>query len=350
MKKLSVIASLLACAISQQAAAKPLFEGEEPMKAVLSAPITQVYKQAKKEVRLYLNGSFAYSNNGGSAKKIPLTIKTRGNFRRKNCRFPPLRLNFKKKQNNENLFRGQNKLKLVGPCKKGKNYQSLLALEYMVYQMFEEVSDYHFKTRLLELSYIDTDDKQKPRTATTFLIEDVSDMAKRSGMKEQKIKTVSRANLDLQHAALVEIFQLMISNYDYSLLQAPGGDDCCHNARLIANKDGSGKVIAVPYDFDVSGFVDAPYATPPANFDVSSVRVRTFTGFCKEDRHFRSAIAKFNQRKGRIYDVVRLSDLVGEKTKKRALGYLDKFYKIVNDESKLQKKIIGRCRGAVIRG
>lgn len=351
LKQFYATITILTAVYSHQAIAREaLFDSEQPLQAVLSAPISQAYKQAKKDARLYLEGSFAYRIDGAEAVKIPVKIKTRGNFRRLNCKHPPLRLNFKKKQNDANLFKGQNKLKLVGPCRDGDKYQSLLGLEYIVYQMFEEVSDYHFKTRLLELSYIDTDGKKDPRTTNTFLIEDTEDMARRNGMKHQKIKVAARETLDLEHAALVEMFQFMVSNYDYSLFQARPGDNCCHNTRLIADKSGSGKLIAVPYDFDVSGFVDAPYATPPPTFDVRSVRVRTYTGFCKEDRHVQSAITKFNERKDRLYDVVRQSALISDKVKTRAVKYLDNFYSIINNEPQVQKKIIGRCRGKLISG
>ena len=188
MKKLKAFNIFLICAFSMQAmASTPLFDSEEPIQAILSAPISQVYKQAKKDVRPYFDGSIAYKVGDGEVTKVPVKIKTRGINRRINCKTPPLRLNFEKKENDDNLFRGQNKLKLVGPCQNLKAYRTLAALEYLVYQMFEEVSDYHFKTRLVEMSYIDTNSKKKPRTATTFLIEDVGDMAKRTGMKEQKI-------------------------------------------------------------------------------------------------------------------------------------------------------------------
>ena len=232
--------------ISHQAVAKPLFESEEPIQAVLSAPISQVYKQAKQEVRLYHEGSLAFKVGDGEVTKVPVKIRTRGIYRRMNCKNPPLRLNFKKKKNDDNLFERQNKLKLVGPCQNLKAYQSLVALEYLVYQMFEEVSDYHFKTRLVEMSYIDTDGKKNPKSATTFLIEDVGDMAKRYGMKELKINKAERSDMDLQHTALVDIFQFMISNLDFSLMQARPGSNCCHNARLIANADGNRAILFQP--------------------------------------------------------------------------------------------------------
>ena len=50
---------------------------------------------------------------------VKLTVKTRGNFRRRkeNCKMPPLMLNFPKTEKLKgSAFENQNKLKLVVPC------------------------------------------------------------------------------------------------------------------------------------------------------------------------------------------------------------------------------------------
>mgnify|MGYP001814345875 CR=1 FL=1 len=55
------LTALVAAVCSVQAhAAKPLFESEAPIQAVLSAPIAKLYKERKKEVRLYREGSISY--------------------------------------------------------------------------------------------------------------------------------------------------------------------------------------------------------------------------------------------------------------------------------------------------
>ena len=56
---------------------------------------------------------------------------------------------------------GQDKLKLVAPCKRSERYEGL-ALEYLVYQIFTRVSPYHFKTRLLDIGYLNQVSRQSP--------------------------------------------------------------------------------------------------------------------------------------------------------------------------------------------
>lgn len=331
-------------------ASKPLFENNQPLEAVLSAPVTQTYKDRKKAVRLYHKGTISYLDGAGTTQRVDVKIRTRGNFRRLNCSHPPLRLNFTKKANDGTVFERQDKLKLVGPCKNGPAYQEYVGLEFIVYKIWEAVSPYHFKTRLIHLSYLDTAKKKKPRKATTFVIEDVSDVAKRVNRKRLEQPKVRRQQMNLEETALLEVFQLLIGNSDYSTLAAPEGDNCCHNARLLVLKGETGNIIPVPYDFDVSGFVDAPYAVPAAQYPIKDVRQRYFTGWCKEPPQFLSAIERFKERKARLYEIVQQATVINDRTRGKTVRYLDSFYEIIEDPSRVQDEVIGRCRGSVIAG
>jgi hypothetical protein len=330
---------------SSHAANRPLFDEQTPIDAVLSVPLAQAYQQKKKDVRLYLDGTFSYKEASGTVKRLPVKVKTRGNFRRANCNMPPLRLNFAKKLVKDSLLNGQDKLKLVGPCQFGGRYKDLIGLEYLAYQIFETVSDYSLKTRLLNLSYVDLDKKRKPRTSTTFVIEDIKDLAKRSKLKFHSPKNMPRKRMNLEQTALVEVFAYFIGNNDYSTLTGLPGTDCCHNVRLLGDKDGTGKFIPVPYDFDMSGLVNAPYAAPPPHLPISVVRKRYFNGWCKDDKYFRDAVETFKQHKPTIMALVDDSTLMNKVMKKKTKAYFEKFYSMADTPKRYQKEIIGRCRG-----
>lgn len=348
-----ILCALLAIGFALDAEAQkisPLFANEQPIQAVLSGPITTLYRQRKQDVRLYLDGAFSYKIGSEPAIRSGVKIRTRGNYRRLNCAHPPLLLNFKKTDNRDSLLVGQDKLKLVGPCKPNQAYQEYIGLEYLAYRIWQTVSPYHFKTRLLELSYIDTDKKRKPWTSTAFLIEDLSDVAKRVNRKRLRQVKVTRRQLDLAQTALLEVFQLFIGNSDYSTLAAPAGSDCCHNARLLVKKGEATGVIPVPYDFDVSGMVNAPYAKPAPQYPINSVRQRYFTGWCKEPARFQAAIDVFQQRKSEIYKLLNESQVINKKSKQKTILYADRFYDLINDPQRVAKEVIGRCRGSVING
>ena len=157
-------ALLVTAGLADAAERKPLFRDHAPLKAVLTAPISQAYAQRQSDVRLYFPGQWSYTDAGGETQRLEVSIRIRGNFRRNYCELPPLRLNFKKSQVEGTLFDGQDKLKLVSPCRHGLESQQDLLLEYMAYRIFEILTDYSFGARLIRLSYVDSDEKLKSWT------------------------------------------------------------------------------------------------------------------------------------------------------------------------------------------
>ena len=301
-------------------------------------------------MRLYFPGQWTYIESDGSTRRLDVSIRTRGNFRRELCSLPPLQLNYKKKQVRETLFEGQDKLKLVGRCESHDSYAQLLQLEYLAYKVFEVVSEHHFRTRLLQLSYVDSDAKKKPRTDISFLIEDENDMATRYAMEYLEVPYVMPEQLDLAQTAVVEMFQPMIGNTDYSTIRGPKGAECCHNVKLITVENSDGGIIPVPYDFDTSGLVNAGYSVPPAALPIRSVRTRYFTGRCKEERHWENTIALFNDKKNDVMSLFLEAEHLDDRTRERTLEYLEEFYELINDARRINKEIFGRCRGDIVRG
>ena len=54
----------------------PLFSSDAPLKAVLTAPISQAYQQKRQEQRLYLEGHWSYLD-GDTTVRHPGKIRTR---------------------------------------------------------------------------------------------------------------------------------------------------------------------------------------------------------------------------------------------------------------------------------
>lgn len=330
------------------AAANPLlFSSEEMLRAALTAPLTEVFGQKNQKDRVYREGRWSY-RDGDETVRLPVKIRTRGNFRRENCALPPIQLNFRKNELANTILDGQDKLKMVSPCDHGEKYQQLVFLEYLVYRLFALFSEYHFRTRLVQVGYVDTTGKIDPWQSVNFLIEDENAMAERSGSNLVQTQTSKRHEMDLQQTALVEVFQFLIGNVDYSTLKSPPGDNCCHNVKLIS---GSGKsFLPVPYDFDASGLIDAPYAGVPEQLPIRRVTQRYFTGWCKEERRFREAITKLNDHREKAIAVFAESPLLNQRHRKKAVGFLEKSYELLSDEKHVKRYIFGRCRGEVIPG
>lgn len=349
MLRAILVTLLMMPAFVHGAEAPPLFSSESTLKAVLTAPILQAYGQKKQEDRLYLEGHWAYKA-AEENERLSVKIRTRGNYRRRTCDLPPLMLNFKKKEVEATPLAGQDKLKLVSPCRKGDKYQQLIYVEYLVYQLFALYSDYHMRTRLVDVAYVDTGDKDRRWQSTNFLIEDDKEMAARYDLKQTKVAATMRAQMDLPQTALVEVFQYMIGNLDYSTLKSPEGENCCHNVKLMASEGADKGFIPVAYDFDSSGLVNAPYATVPANIPVKRVTTRYFNGWCKEAHRYNEVIARMLEREEAAMAIFEESPLLSSTYRKRAVRYLEGSYDRIRDPDSVEREILKRCRGEIIRG
>ncbi|MGA8206148.1 MAG: hypothetical protein WB812_16660 [Woeseiaceae bacterium] len=323
----------------------PLFTGDTMLKAVLTAPITQAYAQADLAQRIYMPGQWSFVDASGEIRKLDVSIRTRGNFRREYCDLPPLQLNFRRKQVRGTLFAGQDKLKLVSPCGQQARYQQYVLLEYLAYKIFEVVTDRSFRTRMIRLSYIDSDDKLDPWTALTFVIEDDKDMADRLGLVQLHVNSVKFAALDRPQTALMELTQFLIGNNDYSLLKGGENEECCHNVvMLAAGEDGSR--IPVPFDFDASGLVNASYASPPAFVPIRDVRDRYYLGFCQPPEVLDQALDKLRAEHDAILALVTGMKEMSRKSRVKSVEYVEDFYRILGDPQRLETEVKGQCRGA----
>ena len=99
----------------------------------------------------YLDVNLAYLDKD-SLRSLPVRVRARGNFRRKNCYFSPVKIKLKKEHTKKTLFKGNKELKLVLPCLKEKNTNDNVIKELLAYKLYEVVSPYHFKTRLLDFT------------------------------------------------------------------------------------------------------------------------------------------------------------------------------------------------------
>ncbi len=348
MKRLLATVVFMYLGMASQAHAAnvlPLFSDESSITAVLSAPLTQVYSHKKDDVRLYMPATVSFLDPDGTKRRLDLTVKTRGVFRRAHCRLPPLLLNFKKKSVADTLFAGQDKIKLVSPCSATNNNQQRLILEYLAYKAFEKVSDTSLKTRLIRMSYIDTDNKKKPWTHLTFFIEDESDLARRQGMKAIHVPKVRPDQLDPVQAMRVELFQFMIGNTDFSMTGVPGQKDCCHNLQILGHKGSDRGYAPVPYDFDSAGLIDADYAAPSAKLPIKDVKKRLFRGRCRSDDVVSEAIESFRESRSDILALFADSTHLNNRFRKKSVQYLEEFFDILDSPKKVQTHIAGRCRG-----
>ncbi len=252
-----------------------------------------------------------------------IRVCARGQFRRKNCYMPSTTFDFKNPQSPKLSCLG--KLKMVSGCARTAFDEQLLLKEYIIYKMYNILTEKSFRVRLMRIDYDDTKDKVKLYSQYAFVIEDVKDLAKRNKSKEFKTK-INTETTDRNYMTLVAIFQFMIGNTDWAVPVA-------HNIKLILPKNDSlARPIVIPYDFDFAGLVDAPYAMPAPQLGTESVRERVYRGFPRNMAELQAIITIFKEKKDSIYSLIKNFDLIKSGEREVMIKYLDDFYRIINND------------------
>jgi len=317
----------------------PLFQSDAALDVSITAPLTTLIKERSKDE--YLAGAFQYTEADGSTVNLDLDIRARGNFRHATCEFPPVTLNLKRSQAEGTLFDKQNKLKLVIQCKKNDRYEQMVLREYLAYRILNTLVDTSFRVRLLRVRYVDTETDNESKTRYAFLIEHKKRLAARLDREDIKIEKTTVAAIQPDLLNLTSIFQFLIGNTDFSPIAGPPGDKCCHNYVLFGNE--IDPIMAIPYDFDQSGLVNAPYAEPNERFRIRSVRQRVYRGRCANNEHVEASLSQFRDHRDAIYEKITEQEGLESDVHKQLIRYVDDFYKLIDDPRDVQRKILKKC-------
>lgn len=321
--------------IAQQMEYTPLFLDKEILEARLEFSFKEIRKN--KVDTVYFPTKLHYKNKEQVWDSIDVKVNGRGHFRRDNCFFTPIKIKIKKKDNAGTLFEGNQNLKLVMPCYKSGDNNDLVVKEFLCYKLYESISPYNFSTRLMNLTL--TDDKSRKSTKyyiKAFLIEDDKQVAKR--FNANLLKGYQRNALFMQDslAALQDVFQYMIGNTDWSSVMQ-------HNVKVMALP--SKTKIPVPYDYDMSGLVNAPYAVVSESIPISNVRERHFRGFCRNQGMGEYVRLKYIELEPELWKKVR--SLEKQLDPKEALvveNYLKDFFTLVKDKKRFEENVLKNCR------
>jgi hypothetical protein len=342
MKMLTAVLSLALAGIglSSPAAAqeKPLFASPDKIHLTIQAPLSGMIHNRSVE------GAVAGTLTEPNGQSLPITLQLRGITRRTSevCDFPPLRVDFTTPPPPTSLFAGQKKLKLITHCRNGESFQQYILLEYSAYRIYNILTQHSFRAKLADIDY--RDDSGRPIVSRVgFFLEDLGDVAHRNGMREAHgPERIPVADLSPPDAARYALFQHMLANHDWSMRAGPVGKACCHNAELIGAL-APGRTIPVPYDFDFSGFVDPPYATPPAELDLSDVRERLYRGYCIHNADAVGAARQMRDARPQILAVLTQVPGLEPRTQARAATYLNGFFADIGSDADLNARVLKRC-------
>jgi len=319
----------------------PLFSSNDLVEVTIRGPFTSIMRERSREDDV--PATLTYRDPEAGDITLEIGVRTRGRFRhqREVCPFAPLRLDFKKSTVKDTLFATSDKLKLVTHCRTAALYTQALLNEHLAYRIFNQVTDDSFRVRLMRVTYVDTDKKNRERTHLAFAIEHRDQLAKRIGYDENDVESTEIRLLDPAQTNLGSVFQYLIANTDFSPIRAAPGESCCHNNNLFGDQDGA--ILAIPYDFDMSGIVDAPYATPNPRFGLRNVRERLYRGRCVNNELVGTSTQAFIDQKQTILDLLNNNEHFDKGTRKRTTRFLSEFFATVEDPKRLRSRLTDKC-------
>jgi hypothetical protein len=313
-----------------------LFDDETPMDLTLKYDITSFIKH--KVEGEYLDAELLIHYKDYSATKN-IRLKARGNNRRDQCFFPPIFLNFKTDPIKNSELKGIKKIKLVTHCSSSKSYTDYILKEYLVYKLYNILSDYSFRVKLLNMKYIDTGKRDRNYERVGILIEPLDLLTKRTKSIEIESLVVRGEDVIEEEADLVSLFQYMIGNTDWRFR---GG----HNTKFMKSMTKvTPKVTPVPYDFDYAGFVGTLYSHPQEWTSIRSVLDREYMGYCRStDEEYLKTINKFIDKKDEFLETINSFNYLDERERKSLVKYIESFYSQIEDTKDFVSILKNECR------
>ena len=315
-----------------------LFSTDQPLDLRLSYSVEDLRKLSNDST--YIPAELSYLEISGDWHGLPAEVRLRGGWRKANCQYTPLKMKVSKEDSDGTTFENARKAKLVLPCLKGKKANDNVIKELMAYKIYEVLSDYHFKTRLLR---VDLRETRKGKTSTEelpgFLIQDDEDFEREHDAKEIE-RFIDHVAQDDKSRVTNALFQYMIGNTDFSAVYL-------HNEKLFYVDD---KIVPVPYDFDMSGLVNASYAVVSQVrnevLPITDVTSRLYRGFEANEAVLQEVRSEFLSREQEVYDAMSRmqSQFSDPREFDSARDYIAGFFDVLRDDEKFRKRIIQKGR------
>jgi len=260
-----------------------------------------------------------------------IDVKIRGKFRSRFCENPPIKLKFSNKRLSARNLKKLNEFKVVYPCKSNQKFQTYVLKEYLTYKLFNVLSDHSLRAQLVDLMLVDSAKTVKDKHFAGFLLEHEEELIDRLGVKKSNTNCIRPDHLHPYDHTLFQVFQYAIGNTDWVL-------PTCHNAEIIST--GDKQMIVVPYDFDFSGIVATDYAKPASNLSILTVQERYFLGDLKSMEELDPILALFQEKRDELTQTIETFSHLSKPERKRMVGYLNSFYKIIDNPKKVKKIFI----------
>ena len=310
-----------------------LFTNQTPLKIQLNYSNKQL--NLKTNDSTFIETQIIYFDKDEKVK-VEVSLRARGNFKRRNCFFTPIKMKIKKSASAETIFSGNTSLKMVLPCKNEKDNNDNIIKELIAYKIYEIVSPYHFKTRRIQIEFINKTQKgNKKYDLKGFLIEDDDKLAKRFEGEIINRKIPSLA-MEVFNSVNLSFFNYMIGNTDFS-------SSYQHNGKLLFYKK---KIIPIPYDFDLTGWVNPSYGKGVINRLGYKTEKRKYIGFKRDQEIFDKIRNHFKASKNKIFTLVNSfkTDFDHQYEFDNMFDYLKDFYRILESDKLFNRLVVSQAR------
>ena len=296
-----------------------LFYLEEPLNLTIEGNIKEFKKARRKED--YHDAKMTNQVTDFFQVSHKIRIRARGEYRRDNCTMPPYWINVRYSGIEAEEFKDLRKMKMVTRCREAGQYADYVLKEYLVYKIYNIITEYSFNVRLVRVKYIDTGKKKNQITENwAFLIEPEEMLSKRLNAQPIKSDRLAIRTVNPEIIDLMALFQYMVGHGDYSVTGR-------HNLKIITLKEpGPTGFLPIPYDFDYTGLVDAHYAIPGEALGITSVTERYFLGACRsKDTHMKT-VQKLAEYQDEILDLIMNFEYLDEDERLDMVGYIVSYF------------------------
>ena len=329
------------------AADPPLFASDEVMELALTIDFDDLCRPRESDECDFEATTMEYKDASGDWRSLPIEVQIRGGWRSlaRNCSAPLLWVRFDAEQAAGTPFEGQSLLPLTTHCGRGlsldrsskratrADYEQYLLREYLGHLLYRRITEFSVGVRLVRISYPDPDRSGRSALHYAFFAEHFDDLAARTGSRRLPRGNFEPEKLDAQSAATLALFQFMIGNTDWSIARE-------RNTALLI-KDGLH--IPVPYDLDMSGLVDAPYAEPNPRFRIRRVTQRLYRGRCDYIDNLPTTIRLFQENRQAIYALIDQQEQLEDSTRKKTRKFVDRFFDVIDNPKKVRREIESQC-------
>lgn len=293
----------------------------------IDTDVKRLINKSSKEEYQPSTTSISYS---GKSFALPTRVRARGNMRKKVCRHPPIKIDFKDGQLDSMGYAKCDKLKLVIPCDGSSGAQAKLYDEYLIYGMYQIIEPRGIRATLAQVILREGSDVKKDLVG--FVVEDEEQYAlKNDAVVIENGKVTEFA---LQRASYLKMcfFQYMISNTDWAIANK-------HNVEIV-KLPGMQRVVALPYDFDYAGFVGQNYAVPHESLPIETVDERHFVPKKVTEGELTATADYFMGLESKFHDYIDSLEMLTEKSRKKHHKHIDEFYKIIKSPKSMKRRMM----------